>query len=186
MKERNAFSTLEEHSLFVNRIRFSKSILEFGAGQSTLAALRNSSAFIYSIESNKEYMDSLNQIIPDKYKDRCFFRHADIGPVDRYGGPLTLRETSCDTYTDLSFISHVDCCVIDGRFRVACFFKCIMMFPCIGLIFMHDFWMRERYSVVLQFSDVIATADQLVALRPKTVNPEDMKHMYENYKLDVS
>lgn len=71
-----------------------------------------------------------------------------------------------------------DAALVDGRFRVACALKLLSYLHSSSILFMHDFWLRPRYHVVLAYYDVVGTARSIVVLRKKTVLPADHKTAY--------
>ena len=51
------------------------------------------------------------------------------------------------------------------------------------MILIHDFNMREKYHVILEFTDVIDTADSMILLKiKKQIDRLKVAQMYEEYK----
>ena len=74
-----------------------------------------------------------------------------------------------------------DVALVDGRFRVACALKLLNYLHSNSILFMHDFWVRQQYHVVLEYYDVIGYARSVVALRKKSILPLGFKTVYQQF-----
>jgi hypothetical protein len=166
--------TQKEQDLFRCFLRCSKNYLEFGTGGSTVMATANVSNFVISVDSSEVWLAKVAQscaaaragIIP-------LLVHADIGPVRALGYPLddTFKAKwpqYVSTVWNIPQAAISDLCLIDGRFRVACFLSILLHCSPQTIIMFHDFPERKHYHIVRQFADEIATTDSLVAFRRKT------------------
>lgn len=184
----------KEILLFDNTIRNSKVYLEFGTGGSTLRTLQNSQAKIYSVDSDLNWIRSMQRYWLIKYHKnrRLHFFHVDIGPTREWGYPV--GEDSRKIFPDYSssvFNSvekdKIDTVLIDGRFRIACTLKTIL--ECHAnknlVILIHDFWNRPAYSILLKYIREIAAADTLGVFKLRdNLNLNFIKEDYELYKFD--
>ena len=65
--------------------------------------------------------------------------------------------------------TSLDFVLIDGRFRVRCALELIRR-GIDATVFIHDFWTRPHYHVVLDFFDQVETIENTIGLRPKQAN----------------
>lgn len=184
----------KEILLFDKTIRNSKVYLEFGTGGSTLRTLLNSKAKIYSVDSDLNWIRSMQRYWLIKYHEnrRLHFFHVDIGPTREWGYPI--GEDSRKIFPDYSsnvFNSieknKIDTVLIDGRFRIACVLKTIL--ECHAnenlVILIHDFWNRPAYYVLLKYIREIAVADTLGVFKLRDDwNLDYIKKDYDIYKFD--
>lgn len=185
-----------EKQFFINIIKNKKikNYLEFGSGGSTFLALINSNANVYSVESDLNwisYLECWNIIKQNKH--RLHFKHIFIGETGEWGIPIEVENNKklFPSYSKIIFekLSDIDfdLVFIDGRFRIACALqtalKCL-----IGnsmQILIHDFNDRPHYHVILNFFNIIDTADNMVLLELKDgVDKDSILRMYEEYKYD--
>lgn len=155
--------TEKEIELFTAFLRHSRGYIEFGCGGSTLLAVEYVKSWIISIDSSKEWIDKISAECLNKIMDLNFL-HVDIGPIGNWGYPTT---TSYDwskyhkeIWRNYNKVDSPDLCLIDGRFRVACFIQTILHCPNI-IIGIHDFRSREKYHVLLDIGREIASVDDL-------------------------
>jgi hypothetical protein len=74
--------------------------------------------------------------------------------------------------------------LIDGRFRVRCALEVIRR-GIDATVFVHDFWTRPHYHVVLEFFDQVETAENAVVLRPRRgIDFEQLNVMCQNTQFD--
>lgn len=190
------FSTFEmtkaEKIMFKKNIENSGSYLEFGMGGSTIYALKNSDAKIYSVESSKEWIKHMREYfyIRNSEKTRLKLFQIDIGETKEWGHPV--GEESKEKFPDYSgkiFESldtqSLDSILVDGRFRVACALKAAL--ECKGneklRVMIHDFWNREKYHKVLEYLEECESVDKLVVLKLKNdIDLEQLQKEYDIYK----
>jgi len=163
---------------------------EWGSGGSTYQAnSRKNISKIYSVESDKEWFNKLQQIIKSD-KIVSFYNEMDTRPKTcGHAGPNStpeqkinysnhIRKLSTDEQQKLDFI------LIDGRFRVACCLKSFELIKSDCIVVFDDFLNRPLYHVVLNYYDMVEkTADErMVILRKKahiTSIPPDVMKRYE-------
>lgn len=143
--------------------------LEFGAGGSTLFALRAGVGSLVSVESDVAWIARLHaeplaaEAILEK---RLQLLHADIGATGDLGRPASDADRARWPAYAAAPWTHVlaerlDAVLIDGRFRVACILETAMRCAPATQILVHDFWNRPEYHAVLDFLDTVARRDTL-------------------------
>jgi hypothetical protein len=123
---------------------------EYGVGQSTRWVIENTEAKIISVESNKDYLDWLSSKLSDK--KRSLFIWADIGTIfDGFGRPANYdKRDNFKFYFNAIWQQNLkpDVVLIDGRFRVACFFSSILNADPGTVIIFDDYTYRPYYHIV--------------------------------------
>lgn len=189
-KEKFPISLSEsEREFLINVSKNSSSYLEFGAGGSTFLILKYTNIpKIISVESSLEWLNHLRHfsIISDNENARLKLVYIDIGKTGQWGWPLEYqKKQQFVNYSMFPFINDkkYDFIFIDGRFRVACALQVILNCDMDTKILIHDFNMREKYHVILEFTDVIDTADSMILLKiKKQIDKVKVAKMYEEYK----
>ena len=180
----------KERNLLIKHIKLSQKHIEFGAGGSSFLALLYSDAVVYSVESNKNWIDYIQswKFIRDKEREnKISFNVIDIGQTGDWGYPVNnSNETDYPKYSLSIFEklkdTHVDTIFIDGRFRVACALASILYCP-YAKILMHDYTIRKEYHVIEEFLDICEVADTLTVFSlKKNFNQLRVKELYEKYK----
>jgi hypothetical protein len=149
--------------LFKEAIEGAEHYFEFGSGGSTVWAVREGLA-VKGVESDAKWVNALKS----KLGKHCQVEAVDIGPTGEWGYPLS-QEYS-DKFPDYSRAIHrhqtpFDLILVDGRFRVACVISAIQHVldhqkdPQKARFFIHDFWNRPQYHVVLDFLDIVERVD---------------------------
>lgn len=157
------FMSDAERELFKEAIEGAEHYFEFGSGGSTVWAVREGLA-VKGVESDAKWVNALKS----KLGKHCQVEAVDIGPTGEWGYPLS--QTYSDKFPDYSRAIHkhqtpFDLILVDGRFRVACVISAIQ--HALGhqkdlqkaRIFIHDFWNRPQYHVVLDFLDTVGRVD---------------------------
>lgn len=95
---------------------------EYGCGKSTVWMSNNTNTNITSVDTSKEWVDSIKkQILEHK---NTFIKMIDCGPVKQWGKPIDLsKKDNFIQYAEFLWKQDVkpDMVLIDGRFRVLCF-----------------------------------------------------------------
>ena len=178
-----------EREFLINVSKNCSSYLEFGSGGSTYLMLKYTNIpKITSVESSVEWLNHLRHfsIISDNENARLKLVYIDIGKTGQWGWPLEYqKKQQFVNYSMFPFINDkkYDFIFIDGRFRVACALQVILNCDMDTKILIHDFNMREKYHVILEFTDVIDTADSMILLKiKKQIDKVKVAKMYEEYK----
>jgi hypothetical protein len=135
------------------------SYLEFGAGGSTVFALRQGVGNVVSVESDVAWIERLHAdpTAAEAVRDsRLHLLHADIGAISGLGRPVNEdARTRWPSYARAPWphvqADRLDVVLIDGRFRVACILETALRCSEQTSIVIHDFWNRPDYHVVLPF-----------------------------------
>jgi hypothetical protein len=151
--------------------------LEFGAGGSTIFALRAGAGAIVSVESDVAWIARLHaeplaaEAILEK---RLHLLHADIGETGDLGRPASADSRArWPNYAGAPWphvhAERLDAVLIDGRFRIACILETALRCGPQTQILVHDFWNRPEYHGVLAFLNAGARQDSLGVF---TVKPD--------------
>ena len=180
----------KERSLFRRVLNSAGSYFEFGSGGSTVWAIQKG-LVVKGVESDKIWVDTLRRNLGEK----CQLEFVDIGPTGEWGYPTSNRfEKSFENYSHaiLNNNESFDLVLVDGRFRVACTLATILHIlkssetPSNNRIFIHDFWDRSIYHVVLEFLEVIERVDTAGVFKVKSgISEKDVRIVYRRYIKDV-
>jgi protein O-GlcNAc transferase len=181
---------IKDKDLFYKYLNNSKIYFEYGSGGSTYqASIRDNIIKIYSVESDKEWLNTLEQKITSK-NVIYMFNEMNVQPntwghpgpnstqLQRINYSNQIRELTLDEQKSIDLI------LIDGRFRVACCLKCFDIINNDCLIVFDDFLDRPKYHVVLNYYDIVenTTDNSMVILqKKKSINcvPEELIKQYE-------
>ena len=165
--------------------------IEFGCGGSTLEALKfGNIQSIYSIESDKSWMDKLceyttiNEAVEQR---RLNLIHADIGPTGDWGAPSGPSHVSYwpDYYWGVwsRLPKTPDCILIDGRFRVACaIMAALMCAPGHRQFIIHDFSERSEYHILHKYFQELESIEELSVFAPRNhYSTSDLLQTLHNY-----
>lgn len=143
-----------EAALFRHSLERATHYFEYGSGGSTVWAVEHGLT-VHGVESDRNWVSALKHHLGKQ----CEVAVVDIGPTGAWGFPAS---THCaERFPDYSraIEEHAmafDLILVDGRFRVACTMAAIRHSVSRGAaqsvrIFIHDFWNRPQYHVVLEF-----------------------------------
>jgi hypothetical protein len=164
---------------------------EYGSGGSTYqASIRPNISAIYSVESDKEWVDTLKKRIKSK-KIVYLYNEMDVRPNTwGYPGPNSTDAQQIMYSSHIRNLTkdeqqNIDLVFIDGRFRVACCLKCFDVIKQSCLIAFDDFLNRPEYYIVLDYYDIVdKTPDERMVILQKKTNistvPEDIIKRYES------
>ena len=187
-------ASAKEVHCFLRHTLDSSFYLEFGCGGSTFLMLYTTFAHIFSVESDKKFINkiSYNNIIKQGLQEgRLDFHHIDIGKTGAWGYPVNdSKKQNYPLYSQQIFntmpqniIDSIDTIFIDGRFRVACTLNSILYCNKNCKILIHDFFNREHYHIVLEFLDVIERAETLGVFAIKNnIDISRIKNLIEKYQ----
>ena len=163
---------------------------EYGSGGSTYQAnLKPNIQKIYTVESDKTWMDKLNSVITNNSKITYIYN--EMGTKPHTWGYTSGRclKTDLINYSEhmrnlsIEERSKIDLVMIDGRFRVACCLKCFDIINDECYIIFDDFLNRKNYHVVLDYYDIIEKTEdkRMVVLRKKNnvSIPDELIKKYE-------
>jgi hypothetical protein len=165
----------EELECFCRWIPHSGKILEFGMGGSTRRFLESGIARLDSVESDPAWLSAMAKETFFKFfirKKRLFPHYANIGPTRQHGLPcgspnLTWLRYHRQAWTDIDAKS-LDLVFIDGRFRLACACQTLLRCPQRPPIMIHDFSNRRQYHAILEYTDILDSAETMIVLKQKS------------------
>jgi hypothetical protein len=125
---------------------------EYGCGQSTKWIYINTKVNIYSVDSSQAWANSVVSSINNS--SRLKINYIDVGPIGDWGRPITYSKR--DKYLDYIYgiwgnELKPDLILIDGRFRVACFFASILQADPGSCIIFDDYMNRPHYHLVEEY-----------------------------------
>lgn len=180
----------ETRAVVIAELGTCKVYLEYGAGGSTLLALRASQARVVSVESDKRYLEAVVQQVPAQHRDRLTPLYADIGVTGRWGRPLLSIGRDLKQYPQAPWTRmpsfRPDLILIDGRFRVACALESILHLPAgwTGRIVMDDYVCRPHLHVVEQFGEDVRQHGRSVSFRPARGARRELQRVLDRYYWD--
>ena len=163
---------------------------EYGSGGSTYQAnLRPNIQKIYTVESDKTWMNKLKSQIKNDSKITYIYNEMGTKP-HTWGYPCGLcLKTSLTNYSEhirnlaIEERSRIDLVMVDGRFRVACCLKCFDVISDGCYVIFDDFLHRKKYHVILDYYDIFEKTEdkRMVVLRKKNnvSIPQDLIKKYE-------
>lgn len=178
-------SSAERH-LFKKSLKKAQRYFEFGSGGSTVWAVKEG-LVVQGVESDVNWVKALHQMLGAN----CQVQAVDIGPTGDWGFPMSADfSEQFPAYSEAIYQYHhpFDLILVDGRFRVACTMTAILhILKTAGhnsdaRIFIHDFWNRPHYHVVLQFLEVVEKVDTAGLFKlSRDVNKERVLSVWEEY-----
>lgn len=138
-------------SIFVNNITNKTIYGEYGCGLSTEYVLKNYSFPIYSVDSSKIWVNKF-----DKYQGKKNFKinSIELGEIGDWGYPINYKyRKNFKNYFNYIWEqkNKPNFILIDGRFRVACFFTTLLKADVGTKIVFDDYPHRKHYHIVEEF-----------------------------------
>ena len=121
---------------------------EYGVGKSTRWVLDNTKSDIIAIDTDKQWIASID-LNNDSLRAKLIW--IDLGDLSNWGRPNSYKHR--DRFLDYiggiwKFNKKADIILIDGRFRVACFFHSFLYSKTDTLIIFDDYLNRPWYHIV--------------------------------------
>lgn len=149
-------------------------VLEYGAGGSTVLALRRARGGVVSVDSSAAWLDKVTAAAgADAAKLRTL--HVDIGPLGKWGKPTDLSPASEARFP--AYYRRVwaeveprdyDLFVIDGRFRVACLATIVLEAARPWRALVHDYPDRPHYHAMEGIARRTGLVETLATFEPAT------------------
>ena len=145
-----------DDTLFKKYLMKSHVFAEYGCGQSTYWVLKNTTAQILSVDTSIDWIKTIKQSkVYDEQKIKL--KYIDVGKVENWGFPIdySKRDSFID-YTNCAWKQNLipDTVLIDGRFRVCCFFTCLKFAKEGTIIIFDDYFDRPYYHIVENYLEV--------------------------------
>jgi hypothetical protein len=162
-----------ERDLLTAFLRRTRTYLEFGTGGSTVLAAQFVQSRITSVDSSVEWLDKVRAACADAgCKAELDLVFVDIGPTRDWGypsDPATAPRwpTYHEAIWDRPGAREADFCLVDGRFRVACFLQALLHCRPGTPIAIHDFDSRPGYHIVRELAREVAMAQDLSVFLPR-------------------
>lgn len=188
----------------INHMKKTKVYLEYGMGKSTILAAQYVKKEIYSVESDRNFLNACKNFINKSYKNnKINFIHANIGLTTDFGYPLFGykkrhfgfsfggNKTLWSKYSSYGWDKlkekniEPDLIFIDGRFRVACVLESIMNLrdssDCI--LALDDY--RPHYKSIEPFIKNKKLVGKTLFFSKKRNNDlKEIKNAFSNFKTD--
>ncbi|WP_159588040.1 hypothetical protein [Chelativorans xinjiangense] len=178
----------EELELFKAFLSEADAYFEFGMGGSTCLAATLVKKRISAVDSDRVWVSKVRGEIGNSTK-HVDLRHVDIGPTGAWGTPVSrenehLFRSYSGSIVETGF-RDFDLCLVDGRFRVACFLQALQFLRPGAIIGIHDYVMRPAYKIVEDFARPIASRQQLkFFVRRTDWNEMGLKDALEAHRLN--
>jgi hypothetical protein len=152
-------------------------VLEFGCGGSTVMLLAHGHR-VTSIESDPEWV---RKVLGAAFfeRDRLDLRRVDIGPVGRFGAPVSVKLSQrWADYWSAGDDTEPDAVFVDGRFRMACAINAALHWKV--PILLHDFNLSRRpaYAELPQFLNLVDVVGHLAIFDPTGPAPAASGRLY--------
>lgn len=130
--------------------------IEYGAGGSTLHAVRMGVRHVVSVDSSKDWIDAVDKHLPSGAQVDLLY--CNIGQVGAWGHPASNEGVNAyHAYMVAPWkivqekLLDPQLIFIDGRFRVACFLYSLVCASSGTTILFDDYMTRKHYHVVEEF-----------------------------------
>jgi len=165
-----------EIEVFSNYLSKASGYFEFGMGGSTCLAYRLVQNYVHAIDSDPRWVagveTELKKISAREVRTMPSFDLwlVDIGKTIEWGIPV---ENDREKYKKYSLSiravdpSRIDFCLVDGRFRVACFLEALSYLSGDAIVAIHDYTDRPQYHLIEAFADRIVSCEGLHLFRRK-------------------
>lgn len=160
---------------------------EYGMGGSTCLAARTVRNHVSAIDSDAEWV---SKVRTELEKDAKSVRavHVDIGATGNWGMPVDRSaEARWPDYSRaiLNDPEDFDLCLVDGRFRVACFLTAMAHMRSDAIACIHDYTPRDYYKVVEKYTRPICGVDTIMFFaRRADKSPQELMEAADSFRLD--
>ena len=166
--------TAEEVTCFERILRDTRTYLEFGCGGSTRLAAEANVARIYSVDSDREWIEACRvhpSIAPLVEAGRAKFHWANVGPLGLWGYPADESRVRHWPSYSLAIWDAIgedlpDTVLVDGRWRISTAVQTLLRCGPDTVLLFHDFH-RKKYKQIKRFVRTTALVDTLLVCRPK-------------------
>jgi len=163
--------------------------VEYGCGQSTIWASRNSSARIISVDTSQEWVQRVMSC--QSTANPAEIHWVDCGPVRDWGTPYDYRyrrqfaDYIAFPYSQIT--DSPDVVLVDGRFRVACFLTSLIHCAPGTTIIFDDYAHRPEYHIVESFcASPVLSGRQAIFVTPGAVDVDQIRSEIEKFSYVVA
>jgi hypothetical protein len=156
--------------------------LEYGAGGSSVLAGEIGVSTIYSVESDRGFLDAVKGAVVATASEANLIDHyVDIGPTVEWGNPKDSSKAASWPLYASSIWNQIltqdspqpDLVLIDGRFRVACFLATLHFARPGTTILFDDYHDRPNYHVVEKYLSPVARFGRMAEFRTEAAPPPE-------------
>ena len=164
-------------------------ILEYGSGRSTLVAAELAGKTVFSVESDKFWMNQFQEHFDaNPPSSKIVLHHTDIGATKEWGNPVDdsawqqFHRYPASIWDHPEF-THPDVVLIDGRFRSACFATVMIRTKRPVTVLFDDYRDRTQYHEVETFAKLVETRGRMAMfeLSPRQFPAENLTEILEMY-----
>lgn len=176
----------EETEYLILQYGRAKVILEYGSGGSTLIGAESENIeILISVESDKDWSEQLSKTFDNLYPQKNIkMVYVDIGPTKRWGYPVEkMPDEQFLSYPqsiwDQDFFEHPDLILIDGRFRVGCFYTAMLKISRPVTVLWDDYLNRKAYHEVEKYIKPKEFIGRMARfeLEPNMISDEDFNRL---------
>lgn len=164
-------------------------ILEYGSGGSTALAAGLAGRRVFSVESDRAWLDGLESwFAANRPAADLRLHHADIGPTGKWGRPTAPRHWGRFHHYPMSVwdradFEQPDVVLIDGRFRTACYLTVLFRTRKPVLVLFDDYIDRPAYRAIERYgppAEVIGRM-ALFEARPTDITGADLPWIMDQF-----
>lgn len=188
---------LEANELFLSKLASAEQYLEYGAGSSTLAAVRTGCSTV-TVESDPAFLRAIERrcgaLVASESSDSVRFLRGDIGPTGPWGKPIfpsitrakRWRNYALAPWSELGSDFRADVVLVDGRFRVASALAVVRNQPDVDwTILVDDFVGRAEYAPITDFARFVGTSGRMAEFRPMAgVRTDEVDSVLRHFSAD--
>jgi hypothetical protein len=171
----------EEWSLLTEALSGANAYLEFGCGLSTEFVSKSYGCRIRSVDTSADWV----ALVQKRVREDVEILHIDLGEVVGWGTPATYdHRQNFVRYFEAGFDGGFDPDVIlvDGRFRVACFFSSLLLAGPGTKIVFDDYPMRPHYQIVEEILQPKSISSrQALFVIPSSIDVRKVRSMRDKF-----
>ena len=180
----------ETTTYFAQRLKVTKTFIEYGSGGSTILAARMNISFIISVESDEAWMRRVQRkFLQIKSTSQINFIYANVGRVGPWGTPLEKIDGQLHyantPWASITIDSSQILVLIDGRYRITCLLVALLRCPEGAHLLFDDYYDRESYQVVESIlKPSLRVGRGAVFIKPNKVDEIAINSLIHSFKYD--
>lgn len=157
-------------------------ILEYGSGGSTVMGAEMDGKTIFSVESDKGWLDGMQAWFDaNPPKSTVHLHHADVGPTGKWGMPSHEKRWRkwhrypLGIWEREDFIAP-DLVLVDGRFRAGCYLATLFSTAKPVTVYFDDYLERAPYHAIERYGKPTEIRGRMARfdIEPMTIPPADL------------